>query len=365
MAPSQTRTGQDQVQSDQESRSRLPGRTRDVSQQQAAGSVQRRLEEIVAKELQQLSGDSCPWKATVKLTEQVPDKLLQARGDVTVESLQEAREGTFQLVACVSDGRARARVPFEARAHKLIPVVVPVHPLVRGEMVRANDVELRYVDKTSESGAVVQRLADAVGHQTRQSVSADQPLSVRSLQQPLLVRKNEEVDVMVRCGAIRAHRRAVALDNGTRGDMITVETTDGSQTQFNARVVDIRQVEVLPNSTSVRSVTQTRMTVMKTLLRAGELAMQHLDAARGVLGSGPGFQSLCAGGCPADPAERRTRRGRPAVEIGRCQLDLHADTTPARDPETRHRECAGGHPVPDAIGWRICAAAKTGSTTRA
>jgi flagella basal body P-ring formation protein FlgA len=245
-----TLTGQDQVRSDQESRSRLPGRTRDVSQQQAAGSVQRRLEEIVAKELQQLAGDSCPWKATVKLTEQVPDKLLQARSDVTVESLQEAREGTFQLVACVSDGRARARVPFEARAHKLIPVVVPVRPLVRGEMVRANDVELRYVDKTSESGAVVQRLADAVGHQTRQSVSADQPLSVRSLQQPLLVRKNEEVDVMVRCGAIQAHRRAVALDNGTRGDMITVETTDGSQTQFNARVVDIRQVEVLPNSTS-------------------------------------------------------------------------------------------------------------------
>ena len=33
--------------------------------------------------------------------------------------------------------------------------------------------------------------------------------------------------------------------------MITVETSDGSSTQFIARVVDIRQVEVLPDSTSV------------------------------------------------------------------------------------------------------------------
>jgi flagella basal body P-ring formation protein FlgA len=122
---------------------------------------------------------------------------------------------------------------------------------VRGEVVRADDVELRYVEQVADAGAIVQRLEDAVGRQTRQGVSADQPLSVRALQQPLLVRKRDEVDVLVRCGGIRARRRAVALNDGARGDMIAVEISDKDKTQFNARVIDIRQVEVLPNSTSL------------------------------------------------------------------------------------------------------------------
>ncbi len=144
-----------------------------------------------------------------------------------------------------------ARVPVETPAQQLIPAVVAVRPLARGETVREADVELRQIDRAGAPSALIQRLADAVGRQTRQSVSADQPLSVRALQQPLLVRKNEEVAVVVRCGAIQARRRAIALNDGTRGDMITVETSDGSSTQFIARVVDIRQVEVLTDSTSV------------------------------------------------------------------------------------------------------------------
>lgn len=143
-----------------------------------------------------------------------------------------------------------ARVPVEAPAQQLIPAIVAVRPLTRGEMVQEADVELRQVEKAGAPSGLIQRLADAVGRQTRQSVGADQPLTVRALQQPLLVRKNEEVTVVVRCGAIQARRRAIALNDGTRGDMITVETSDGSSAQFMARVVDIQQVEVLPDSTS-------------------------------------------------------------------------------------------------------------------
>ena len=168
-------------------------------------------------------------------------------------------------------------MPFEARTHELIPASCRCALGAWGAWSRHDDVELRYVEKVSEPGAVVQRLEDAVGRQTRQSVSADQPLTARALQQPLLVRKNEEVDVWVRCGGIQARRRAVALSDGTRGDLITVETDDGSKTQFNARVVDIRQVEVLPNYDARRSVdSASRRPVMKALHRTGPLALRAL-----------------------------------------------------------------------------------------
>ncbi|MHB8969674.1 MAG: flagellar basal body P-ring formation chaperone FlgA [Pirellulaceae bacterium] len=130
-------------------------------------------------------------------------------------------------------------------------VVVPVRAIGRGELLRASDVELRYVDSASKPASVVQRLEDVVGREARQALSGEQPLSARMLKQPLLVRKRDEVEVWVRCGAIQARRSAVALSDGTLGDMIAVDTNDGSKIQFNARVVDIRKVEVLANSTSV------------------------------------------------------------------------------------------------------------------
>ncbi len=230
-----------------------PGRAQVRSLPPGVTTAQRRLEAVVAQRLQSLAGDGCPWKAEVAWPERVPAALLRAGSDFTVESPAEATEGSHQLTVCLSDGPNSVRVPLEVRAHRVAPVVVPVRALARGEVIRAEDVVLRSVEEEGGRGGAlfVTRLEDAVGRRVRQAVNADQPLSTRALQQPLLVRRRDEVDVLVRCGAIRAHRRAVALQDGTRGDLVTVETTDGSKTQFNARVVDIRQVEVLPNSTSV------------------------------------------------------------------------------------------------------------------
>ncbi len=132
-----------------------------------------------------------------------------------------------------------------------VQVVVPVRAIGRGELLRANDIELRYVEGVDEPASVVQRLEDVVGREARQSLDADQPLSARMLKQPLLVRKRDEVEVWVRCGGVQARRSATALSDGALGDMITVDPNDGAKTQFIARVVDIRKVEVLANSTSV------------------------------------------------------------------------------------------------------------------
>lgn len=132
-----------------------------------------------------------------------------------------------------------------------VQVVVPVRAIGRGELLRANDIELRYVEGVDEPASVVQRLEDVVGREARQPLSADQPLSARMLKQPLLVRKRDEVEVWVRCGGVQARRSATALSDGAVGDMITVDPNDGTKTHFIARVVDIRKVEVLANSTSV------------------------------------------------------------------------------------------------------------------
>jgi flagella basal body P-ring formation protein FlgA len=229
----------------------VPTRAHDLPQPRATTPLQQRLEELVAQELQKCAGDGCPWQAKVSFPECVPENVLGETSDITLDPVACAKEGTHRLVAYVAAGSQSARVPLAVQARRLTPAVVLVRALARGEVVRPDDVQLRYLEKVADPGAVVQRLEDAVGRQTRQAVDAEQPMNVRWLQQPLLVRRRDEVDVSVRCGGIHAHRRAVALNDGAQGDMISVETADQGKTSFNARVVGIRQVEVLPNSTGI------------------------------------------------------------------------------------------------------------------
>ncbi len=220
------------------------------SARRSAGNLfEQQLAELVAQQLQQLAGNTRPWKVEVHLTTLPPADVLQASHDVRVDPPRAATEGTHQLVAWLSQGAVSTRIGFEARVWQVVPVVVAVRAVERGERLQAQDVALRYVEQVTDTDRALRRLEDAVGREVRQPLSADQPVTARHLQQPLLVRKRDPVEVWVRCGGIQAHRRAVALSDGALGDTIPVDTDDGSKTQFLARVTDIRTVEVLPNAT--------------------------------------------------------------------------------------------------------------------
>jgi flagella basal body P-ring formation protein FlgA len=90
------------------------------------------------------------------------------------------------------------------------------------------------------------------------AVLADQPLDDRvarvtiregdvlrdlSLESPMLVERQQIVDVQVVRGAIVVHTRGVALEPGRRGDVIRVRSAT-SETVFTAMVQSIGRVEV-------------------------------------------------------------------------------------------------------------------------
>lgn len=212
-------------------------------------ALEQRLAELVAQQLQQLAGDPRPWKVAVQLTALPPSEVLQSPYDVRVDPPRAAVAGAHQLVAWVSQGAVSTRIPFSARAWQVVPVVVAARAVERGERLQAQDVALRYVEQVADTDRALLRLEDAIGREVRQPLAADQPLTPRHLQQPLLVRKRDPVEVWVRCGGVRAHRRAVAVSDGALGDTIPVDLADGTKTQLLARVTDIRTVEILPNST--------------------------------------------------------------------------------------------------------------------
>lgn len=129
-----------------------------------------------------------------------------------------------------------------ARLALEVPVYVAASALQRGESAAGRAmIELRAMTSLP-SDAVLgdQALDDRVA---RVTIREGDVLRDLSLENPMLVERQQIVDVMVVRGAIVVHTRGVALEPGRRGDVIRVRSAT-SETVFTAMVQSIGRVEV-------------------------------------------------------------------------------------------------------------------------
>lgn len=113
-----------------------------------------------------------------------------------------------------------------------------------GEIIREIDVELRTADKPQARAGVARTLEAVIGQEATRAFAAGQPLDPRSLRKPVLVERGQNVSVVARTAGVRAETTARALESGSRGDLITLESID-THRKFTALVTGIQQAEVL------------------------------------------------------------------------------------------------------------------------
>jgi len=136
--------------------------------------------------------------------------------------------------------RATVRLPTTA--------VVAVRSLPRGVLVRREDLALREVELSNlrtAPGRTLGRVEDAVGKETIRAIRSGQLLDRRWLRSPLLVRRGEVLTVYARSSGISVRTVARATQDGSQGEVITVETLGtAKRRRFEARVVEPQVVEV-------------------------------------------------------------------------------------------------------------------------
>lgn len=115
-------------------------------------------------------------------------------------------------------------------------------PLRAGEGFDAAQLEARRVDWFREREALPAAVGDESFIFTR-SVPAGRLLTWRDLARRPLVRKGDLVEVSASDGALLVTMKALALENGARGDRVTVRNPD-SRRDFTATVVNANHVEV-------------------------------------------------------------------------------------------------------------------------
>ena len=150
----------------------------------------------------------------------------------------------------------------EASVRIIAPVVVALHPLARGAVIREGDVELQQL-----AGCRKKSPAPCTRSKTRSATNWSAPfrraaaVSSDCLRPPLAVHRGEVVTVYAQSGAVRIRTNARAHDEGSVGELVAVESLLNRSTYY-ARVSGVREVEVYARPRREWKASRPRTTVM-------------------------------------------------------------------------------------------------------
>lgn len=153
-----------------------------------------------------------------------------------VRAAETANPARMRFELRCADGSSRA---FMVRAQLSAELPVAAAALPAGRVLADDDVVL---ERHAVSGSPLAAAEDAVGRVARRSIAAGQVLTARLLDEPLLVRRGETVQIRARRDAVEVVVPGQALDAGRRGQTIRVRNA-GNGTVIRARVVETGQVE--------------------------------------------------------------------------------------------------------------------------
>lgn len=120
-------------------------------------------------------------------------------------------------------------------------VLVASHSMSRGELLRANNIETVLMDTSTLRGGYLTESDNAIGKQLRRSVQRLEPLRQGLLEAPIVVKRGDEVRLIVSSGTITVAAKATALASGRVGERIRVRNSS-SKRIISAHVTAIGEV---------------------------------------------------------------------------------------------------------------------------
>jgi flagella basal body P-ring formation protein FlgA len=137
-----------------------------------------------------------------------------------------------------------------AEPSSLEPIVIARRPIAAGAMVREADVELRPAERPLGGVQPARTLDQVIGVEAARSIGEGQPLDLRFVRKPLLVARGQMVSVVAKSAGVQARTTARALEGGSRGDLILLESLE-TKGRISAVVTGAQQAEVLAGGISV------------------------------------------------------------------------------------------------------------------
>jgi flagella basal body P-ring formation protein FlgA len=211
-------------------------------------TVQRRSidDAVVGAVQRKLEGTGEAWTVLAKIEEEQYAKLPAGAHLINVIGEMQAIAGE-QLILVETLGQKPQRLQLTVELQPAPLMVATVRNVPRGNVITANDVELR--PQPGAVGGAVQttfltKIEDVVGREAAQSFVSNQPVTAKLLRNPTLVQRGDVVDVTVHAGGIKVATKARAKIEGGQGDIVQIELLHNKQAMV-ARVSGLQTVEIL------------------------------------------------------------------------------------------------------------------------
>lgn len=116
------------------------------------------------------------------------------------------------------------------------PVVFTTRPLLRGERIPPEALELRYLPLQRLPRQAISDPDQVVGMEANRAVAADTPLAVSSLQTAKMIERGQDIIILAEGAGIAVRMAGSALKSGSIDDVIPIKNLSSGKT-LEARIV--------------------------------------------------------------------------------------------------------------------------------
>lgn len=138
--------------------------------------------------------------------------------------------GRFDALVMIDRGGNGERLRLRGVATEVVEVLTLTRPVGRGEIIRQEDVAVERIPRRGAGSVRPLGAEEVVGLAARRTLRAGQPLTISDFSQPLLVRRGETVTLVYEAPGLVLTVRGQALEQGSKGDSVTVLNQQSKRT---------------------------------------------------------------------------------------------------------------------------------------
>jgi flagella basal body P-ring formation protein FlgA len=214
----------------------------------ALRQAKRAVRDAIIDYLRRTASDSDPWDVEFEFSEDQVRQVAGAEKDLVVAGGASPWVGAQQFIVSAPAKSQPVKLRIEARVTLPPQTVIATRSLPRGAIIHISDLKLdRGRQGDADADDAFTRLEDVVGKEVARTLAGGQPIRRDAVRAPLVVRKGEVVTVYARQSGLVVRTTARSRDDGSVGEVITVESLLNRQTFF-ARASGVQQVEVFAHA---------------------------------------------------------------------------------------------------------------------
>jgi flagella basal body P-ring formation protein FlgA len=228
------------------------GKVTGVAESKDAAQFSEAVRQSILAHLATHTGIGDGWRLSLNISDRQRASLAAATSALRCDGGSAPWIGKQRFVIAFETADGPAEVPMLVDVMLSQPIAVAARPIAKGAIVTAADVELQQVENAATATArrtPVRSIDELIGQQAGRAIQVGEAIYTDQVSAPVLVKRGETIDVIAQGGGIRVRTTARARQDGARGELIQVESSDTKE-RFDARVTGVKEATVLAPAAS-------------------------------------------------------------------------------------------------------------------